>query len=140
MSAGKRNKILIKSKVEKLKRQYEETPTEQLAKQIRQKVRNNRVTYSKFCPEIEDFLKEQPNREKIETKKTLKKSIGEKAGNAYNKVKQKPVGLVGITTAKKGNFMKLIENIKSGICDVVASLLSNALSIFLLPNKFINKS
>lgn len=104
-----------KAKVEKLKRQYEETPTEQLAKQIRQKVRNNRVTYSKFCPEIEDFLKEQPKREKSETKKTLKNSIGEKAGNAYKKVKQKPAGLVGISTAKKGNFMKLIENIKSEI-------------------------
>ena len=67
-----------KAKVEKLKRQYEETPTEQLAKQIRQKVRNNRVTYSKFCPEIEDFLKEQPNREKIETKKTLKNLLKKK--------------------------------------------------------------
>ena len=104
-----------KAKVEKLKRQYEETPTEQLAKQIRQKVRNNRVTYSKFCPEIEDFLKEQPKREKSETRKTVKNSIGDIVENPYNTMKQKPAGLVGISTAKKGNFMKLIENIKSGI-------------------------
>ncbi len=44
-----------KAKVEKLKRQYERHLLNNLLNKYAKKVRNNRVTYSKFCPEIEDF-------------------------------------------------------------------------------------
>lgn len=89
-----------KARVEEMKQKYKENPTEELAKQIYQKVRNNRVTYSKFCPEIEDFLNQQPDREKNGTKKLLKNSITSKVKSVYHKVKQKAVNLIGIMTAK----------------------------------------
>lgn len=90
-----------KAKVEKMKQKYKEKPTEELAKQIHQKVRNNRVTYSKFCPEIEEFLNKQPDKEKDITKKLLKKSITGKVKSVYHKAKQKAVSLIGIKTAKE---------------------------------------
>lgn len=83
-----------------MKKKYKENPTEELAKQIQQKVRNNRVTYSKFCPEVEEFLNQQPDREKSGDKKLLKNSIRSKVKSIYHKVEQKMVNLVGIKTAK----------------------------------------
>lgn len=62
-----------KARVEEMKQKYKENPTEELAKQIYQKVRNNRVTYSKFCPEIEDFLNQQSDREKKRNQKDIEK-------------------------------------------------------------------
>lgn len=89
-----------KAKVEEMKQKYKENPTKELAKQIYQKVRNNRVTYSKFCPEVEDFLNKQSDREKNGTKKLLKNSISSKVKSVYHKVKQRTVNLIGIMTAK----------------------------------------
>ena len=45
-----------RQKVENMLEEYSQNPNEELAKQIRQKVRNNRVTNVEFCQDIENEL------------------------------------------------------------------------------------
>lgn len=45
-----------KGKVAELMKQYETTPNSEIAKKIMQKVRNNRMTNSKFCQELQEEL------------------------------------------------------------------------------------
>ena len=63
-----------KEKVEEMMQKYEQNPNPELEKQIKQKIRNNRVTNSGFCIDIDERLDYSEPTEEMETdeKKQLK--------------------------------------------------------------------
>jgi len=59
-----------RQKVDEMMQKYSENPNQELAKQIKQKVRNNRVTSFDFCTDIEDRINDleenNSDKEKLE--------------------------------------------------------------------------
>lgn len=95
-------------KVTQMIQEYKQSPSPQLEKSIKQKIRNNRITSKKFCHKIDDKLTEQDNIED-----TIDYETGETTDSAILSITEEDLAenYQQIDASERKREMSIIKNI-----------------------------